>query len=280
MENLDQHDLNFNDNSEESLNMENELLELKLKAETGAVSHLGGNISAEIKNLFLKHVIDFENNYSKSEFKSLFEVLKNPVFPLEQELNEYALEIAYKNLLNLLDRNNIDVLYEGEYDLRIKYKFITEELFLEEIPCQNMLNDMKHFFIYEEFHPNHVLNIENKTHLFIDDWMKHKLDNKHPNLAESFICPNGKILHKDEIVTKILSFFKSFKEFKKNNYSIEEVNFDLSIDTGMGFAEGYINYTAVLYDNEEIIFEGPFKIYYSLDYGCWTIVYFVFPGFE
>jgi hypothetical protein len=48
----------------------------------------------------------------------------------------------------------------------------------------------------------------------------------------------------------------------------------------MGFAEVFIEYTAVLYDNEEVQIEGPYKIYYSLDYGCWTIVYFVFPGFN
>jgi hypothetical protein len=280
MKSLGNHNLNHNNNPKQNIQMENELLELKLRAEKGTQTHFMGNISPELQNVFLKNIIAFEESFSKRPFKSLFEILNKPVYPAESELNDHALEIAYKSLIKILDNRNIDIFYQGEYSLRTKYKFITEELFYEEIPCDDMLNVMRCCFNYEEFHPNHALDIEDKTISFIDDWMEHKLDNKHPDLAESFIFPNGKILHKDEITIKIINFFKSFKEFKNCKYSIEEINFDLSPDTRMGFAEGYIKYTAVLYDNEEVQIEGPYKIYYSLDYGCWTIVYFVFPGFN
>lgn len=274
------HNLNPKNNTKQNIQMENELLELKLRAEKGAQTHFMGNISPELQNTFLKNIIAFEESFSKTTFKSLFEILNKPVYPAESELNDHALEIAYKSLIKLLDSRNIDVFYQDDYSLRTKYKFITKELFDQEIPCDDLLNVMRYCFNYEEFHPNHALDIKDKTISFIDDWMEHKLDYKHPNLAESFIYPNGKILHKDDITIKIINFFKCFKEFKNCKYSIEEINFDLSLDTRMGFAEGYIKYTAVLYDNEEVQIEGHYKIYYSLDYGCWSIVYFVFPGFN
>lgn len=264
---------------EENMQFENEFLQLKLKAETGAETYFTSKLPLEIQNEFLKNIIEFENDFSRTSMKSVFKVLNEPVLPLASKLNDHALEKALHDLMKLLHQKQITIDFLGEYDSRTKYNFIIEELFQEKMP-ESISPGMTCAFIYEQFHPNHALEIEKKTHFFISNWMKQSIHENHPFLADTFTSPTGKILRKDEIASKINKVFKSYTEFKNCHYTIDEVNFELNKDTGMGFAEGHIKYMAVLYDKEEIVIEGPFKLYFNLEYDFWSIFYFVFPGFE
>jgi hypothetical protein len=49
---------------------------------------------------------------------------------------------------------------------------------------------------------------------------------------------------------------------------------------GLGHAEGGVKYTAVLENGEKQFVEGPFKIYFSNEFGKWEVIHFVFPGFN
>lgn len=279
MDNLGKHNLNFNTNPFENLQLENELLKLKLRAETGSEPNFTGKIPLEIQNTFLKNIIAFENKLSKASLKSVFEVLNKPVFPLASDLNDHEIEITLGNLIKLMNQKQLALVFLGKYDARTKYKFITEELFKEEV-LDSLNEGMICHFLYEEFHPNHTLEIERITHLFISDWMNQNINQNHPYLAETNTSPTGKILRKDEIASKINKLFDSFSVFKTYHYSINDIKFELSKKTGMGHTEGYLKYVAVLNDNEEIVFEGPFKLYFNLEFDCWSIYYFVFPGFK
>jgi hypothetical protein len=264
---------------EDNMQVENELLQLKLLAETGSEAHFKGKIPPEVQNAFLKNIIAFEDNFSKSSMISIFKNLKEPVFPAESELNDHAIQIALNSLIKLLNQKQINIEFLGEYKPRLKYKFITEELFEEEIP-DNITEGMTCHFIYEEFHPNHTLDIGKKTQCFISDWIAQSINEHHPLLADTFTTPRGKILRKDEMVLKINNMFKCYSEFKNCHYTVDQINFELSNDTGLAFAEGHIKFIAVLYDKEEIVMEGPFKLYFNLEYDWWSIFYFVFPGFD
>ena len=265
--------------TEENMQFENEFLQLKLSAETGAETYFTSKLPLEIQNEFLKNIIEFENDFSRTSMKSVFKVLNEPVLPLASELNDHDLEKALHNLKKLLHQKQITIDFLGKYDSRTKYNFIIKELFQEKMP-ESISPGMTCVFIYEQFHPNHALEIEKKTHFFISDWMKKSIHENHPDLADTFTSPTGKILRKDELASKINIVFKRFKEFKNCHYSIDEVNFELNKYTGMGFAEGYIKYIATLHNKEEIQIEGPFKLYFNLEYDRWSIFYFVLPGFE
>lgn len=266
-------------NREENMQLENEFLQLKLSAETGAETYFTNKLPLEIQNEFLKNIIEFENDFSKTSMKSVFKVLNEPILPLSSELNDHALEKALHGLIKLLHQKQITIDFLGKYDSRTKYNFIIEEIFKEKMP-ESISPGMTCVFIYEEFHPNHALEIEKKTNCFISDWVKQSIHENHPHLADTFTSPTGKIFRKDEIASKINKVFKSYTEFKNCHFTIDEVNFELNKDTGMGFADGYIKYMAVLSDKDEIVIEGPFKLYFNLEYDCWSIFYFVFPGFE
>ena len=48
----------------------------------------------------------------------------------------------------------------------------------------------------------------------------------------------------------------------------------------MAYAEGIMKYTAFTEDQDIIQLEGPFKLYFTLEYEWWSVYYFVLPGFE
>jgi len=279
MKNLSNNNLHFNDNPEENIRMENELLQLKLKAELGAETYITGHFPPEVENEFLKNVLAFENSFSTAKMKNIFELLEKPRYVLDTELNDHEIDIALNGLFDLMKKKQIALNFSGPYDSRTKYKFITEEFFNEEI-SDTMIPGMIWHFTYEDYHPNHQWDLESKTTSFISAWINQKITKDYLDLADTFIMPNGHILRKDEIANKIKNMCRSFPEFKDCLYKIEKIDYEFQNDTGMGFAEGMVKYNAISRNQEKISVEGPFKLYFTLEFSCWSIFYFIFPGFE
>jgi hypothetical protein len=271
--------MHLNDNPEENLRMENEFLQLKLKAELGAKTFSSSNFPAEIENEFLKNVLAFENSFSNAPLKKMYELLEKPKYEPETELDDHAIELALETLFALLKKKQITLKFLGAYSSRTKYKFITEEFFNEEV-SDNMIPQLVSDFNYEGYHPNHKIDIQNKTISFISAWMDQKISKDYWGLADTFIMPNGRIFRKDEVENKIKKICKSFPEFKDCSYTIEKVDYELQNNIGMGFAEGIIKYIAMSRSQEKITIEGQFKLYFSLEFNSWSIFYFIFPGFE
>jgi hypothetical protein len=158
------------------------------------------------------------------------------------------------------------------------YCFITEELFDHEttfIPMPGMTT----CFDYEEFHPNHKKDIRNRAIEFLSQWFKKSFSEQSWELANEFILPNGQILSKENVVTRINCIFDSYTVFKDANYKIFDVGFQLNDETGIGHAEGGVRYDAVLENGETAKFGGPFKLYMGYEGGWWSIFHIVFPGF-
>jgi hypothetical protein len=279
MKNLSNNNWQINDNPDENMRMENEFLQLKLKAELGAETYITGNFSAEAENTFLKNVLAFEHSFSNASMKNIFELLNKPKYFPAGELDDETIELELDQLMTHLKEKQITLDFAGSYDSRTKYKFITEEFFNEQI-SDTMIPGMIWHFTFEEYHPNHKLDIENKAIAFIKAWIDQKITKNYQDLAETFIMPNGQIFHRDEIITKIKNMCRSFPEFKDCRYKIEKVDFELQHDGGMGFAEGFIKYNALSRNQEKIAIEGQFKFYFTLEHDRWSIFYFIFPGFE
>ncbi len=279
MTNPGKNNFHLNDNPEEKIRIENEFLQLKLKAELGAETFISGNFPPEVENTFLKNVLAFENSFSNTPLKTIYELLEKPIYKPETELDDNAIELALEGLFTLMKKKQITLEFLGAYNSRTKYKFITEEFFNEEV-SDNMIPGMIWNFNYEEYHPNYKIAIENKTISFISAWIDQKISKDYWDLAETFIMPNGQLFGKDEIVNKIKNICKSFPEFKDCSYTIEKIDYELQNNIGMGFAEGIVKYSAMSRSQEKITIEGQFKLYFNLEFDSWTIFYFIFPGFE
>lgn len=272
-------DLHLSLDPEETLRLENQILELKLKAEFGATTYLEGDITAEVENKFLKNVLEFENNCARSEETRICELLGNPTIKPELALDDRELESSFEVVNKLLLAHNITVDFGGSYDTRRKYKFITEELLEERIFAPGIPGMMLHF-IYEEFHPDHKINLGNKAKNFIQAWFKQDADKILWELADRIILPYGFILTKEQIMQKLLMTFSCYSGFSDCKYVISEISFEINDNTAVALAEGAVSYNATINNKETIAIKGNFKLYFSLEYGWWDIFYFSFPGFN
>ena len=264
---------------EENTRIENELLKLKLQAELGVKPHLESGLPPEVENLFLKNVLAFEHATANAKQVKVYNLLGNPKFKRSDELNGNALEQALDKIKDLLHKKNIEVSFSGTYDSRTQYTFLTEELFEHQTDDILIPGMVKHFS-YEEFHPNHKLDIENRTVEFLSGWFEQSLNEQSWELSDPLIFPDGKTITRAAMAEKLKRIFDSYSAFTDCRYFISDIHFELHEDTGMGHAEGAVKYTAILENKETLLIEGPFKLYLSLDYDWWNIVYFVFPGFE
>ena len=274
----------FSEDYEENLRIENDILKLKLHASYGGEIHVGGSddMPADIENMFLKNVFAFEEAMQHEVLIKLHDHLGKPDFLLEKDLSEMDITIELKKLYAILKSNGIVLDVLGDYDNRIIYKFITEELFEHEVLMSSNVPRFTLHFIYEEFHPNHVYDIKNRISEFFSDWFERKFDEYSFELANSMIIDGDKIMTRAELINKMHTIFESYVAFHDHSYSITDQNYhiDQELLTGIGYVEGEVKYYATLENDKEILIRGKFKFYLSYENSWWQIFNFQCPGFE
>jgi hypothetical protein len=271
----------FSNDPMKNLRIENDILHLRLKAELGGELMKDSELSPELENEFLKNILAFEHAYADVQQIKLYDLLNRPPFKKAAELNETEITTAFNEITTVMEEKNVIVDFSGNYDDRVKYSFITEELFEHETDDMQLAGMTRHF-CYEEFHPNHKLDIELRAIDFLTDWFEQNMNEYSWEFDDPFILTDGKILARSEVLNRINMIFESFTSFTDCAYSIADINFNLdeANEKGMGFAEGVAKYKGVLEDGQEVSFDGPFKFYMSLEHRWWSIYYFIFPGFQ
>jgi hypothetical protein len=275
-------DERLSNDPEENLRLENEILRLKINAEFGGISGSSGSLPPALENEFLKNVLAFEQSYANAKSIKLRDLLGNPVCKQVIELNDEAVTSALQHLESLMQEKGIAVDFIRTRDARFKYRFITEELFEHETEDTNVPGMIKHF-TYEEFHPDHAMEIEERAKEFLEGWFERSINMDSLYLGPHFIQPDGNILSKEKLVAKLNSVFDAYTTFENWRYIISEINFDLHKDgehEGLGYAEGAVQYEAVLETGERKKMDGPFKIYCSRKYGWWSIMFIYLTGFN
>lgn len=274
----------FSDDPTENMKIENEFLKLKMQAQFGNGVFMGGNngqIPPEIENEFLKQVMQFEENYAKAEYITLYEKIGKPAYKKTAELKLEEIAFELNKLTTYMEEQNILLdINDGPYDDAVIYKFITEELFAQEVEKEALFEGGNCHFCYEEFHPNDKAEIERNTHEFLQHWFTKEFNEYSTELAYHFITSDGKQIDREAFFKKINMFFDSFITFKNDGYNIDEIKFELyDNESGMGHAEGALKYDAEMENGEIIQYEGPFKLYMEREDKYWSVMYFVMPGF-
>ncbi len=272
----------FSDDASEHFRIENEILKIKLKAQYGDAFQSGGmgELPPEIENQFLKNIIGYEEAAENAEYTTVYERLGRPAYKPADELPKAAIADALENLMQLMAQHEMRLDFcDGPYDDVVIYKFITEELFAQEIEKEPIFGNSCNF-IYEEFHPNDKAEITKNTHEFIRHWMSREFNEYSMELAPDFAIADGRLMTKFEGIKKMNIFFESFSAFKDDGYNIYDINFELhDDDRGFGFSEGMIKYDAVMESGEILHYEGPYKFYMQRENRYWRIFYFIMPGF-
>src|SRR6185437_7752057 len=165
----------FSDDPEENLRMQNDFLKMKMMAESGAWFGGEGGLPPDIENQFLKNVMEFEKVNADAPSRTIYDLLDKPDFEDEKNLDDEKFEAAFSRLNILLEDHGMDVGFNREREDRFKYNFITKELFEHEttfIPVKGMITG----FLYEEFHPDHELDITEMTNRFLNDFLDRSLN--------------------------------------------------------------------------------------------------------
>jgi hypothetical protein len=272
--------------SKEAMRLENDIMKLKLQAEFGAqFDEISNDVSPEMEQQFLKQVYDFERAWEQQEVTTVASLLGNPAFTPIEQIPEDALESYWENTHKLYEEKGISIDFNNEYPLEVKYRFATEELPPHETMFVNMPG-MLLGFIYEEFHPNHASDMEDKVRNFLDGWFERDVEKCAGTVSKEFILNNGELLPVETFTKKLKQVFDSFERFEETDFFISETSYDKqdveneSSQLALGYVEGGVRLKAVMENGEVIPFAGPFKFYleYSCDY--WTIMYFVMPGWK
>jgi hypothetical protein len=268
----------FSDDPEEQLRIENEILKLQIQAELGGAFEGEETLPPEVENLFLKNVLELEHKQANAPTKTLLEILENPSFVDETQLNDDEVKTSLFEIENLMEDKGIVVDYGQEYTPRTKYKFITEELFQKEAPVIEIPGMTMHF-IYEEFHPNHALDIEKVAEGFFNCWISRDFDDETSGLAEEMILDNGTIVSFNQLHEKLQLIFDAYENFENASFTIESISFELHEDEGgLGYCEGIVAYNAILESGEVQHVEGPYKLFMQYN-DFWSIFFFEWPGF-
>ena len=277
----DDRDELFDTDPIKQLKIENEILKLKIQAEHGAVFMHHQEVAPEIEADFLKHIQAFEEAWKDVKMIKVYDIVGRPAFSSEEDLDDKSLEEALLLLHELLNSHHIQLDIIGEYEPRVIYRFITEELFEQETD-DLQLEGMTRHFVYEEFHPNHVTDIENDAGNFLEHWLECKVEPCGWMLEDEMQMQNGEKITRGEMIDRISLFFECFSCFKNDRYTITQVgfNWDEKINTGTGHAQGVIKYDAEMENGELVHYEGPFRLEMKNNFGFWGIVGLMLPGLK
>jgi hypothetical protein len=266
-----------------NLRLENELLELKMRAEFGGFRAANTKLPPDVENEFLKKVIEYEQKIREAKTVTVAALIGNPLIKKSWELPEAALINELKRLEELLKRNHITVIFLRERDARFQYKFITDELLKYETEDVS-LPGMTKCFVYEEFHPDHEITIKDRTLKILAGWFERRSDLVGIYLSNQFIQPDGTIFSREQQMKRMDDWMVGYARFEQCAYSIDRVSYILKAGDpnirAMGQSAGRIKMIAVTPEGWKKVIEGPFKMYFSCEGGWWSTFFFYMPGFN
>lgn len=262
---------------QENIQFENELLKLKMKAETGASLQGSENLPPEIENEFMKSVLEFEKTYSQSAQTSVFNILHQPVVRNLRTIKRNELKSELKKLLDLYNANNIAIDCISEVNDRDLYRFLSEELMQHEMDDFALPGWITHF-IYEEFHPNDKHDLESLTNDFIKSVLSNDKEFRfyETSVHETMKSKGKKNISSPKAIQLIEAFRNSYDHFGTCKISIGEVLFSKK----RAAVKAHVTYKATL-DHTELLFQGDaFLKFMNREPGFWVVSQFSIPGFS
>jgi hypothetical protein len=271
---------------EEEMRRENEIMKIKLQAEFGAVfGETEKELPPDIEHEFLNNVYQFEKAWEKQEMRSVADLLKKPLFIPFEKLAAEEQENTWQSVMDLYEQSNISIDFLHDYPLEVRYRFVTEELPMHRTVFVNM-PDMVLGFTYEEFHPNIAADMEDLVNRFLHAWLEKDAETCVACLSDRVVLETCELMSPEEVSSRFRMIFDCFKSFEEGAFSITETSYDkqetADKDTEymLGYAEGEVQWNAILDNAEVLTIKGAFKLYLESKFGAWSIMYFVMPGWK
>lgn len=271
MKNTSQNDPSNND----LLKFENELLKLKLRTEFGMEQH--GNspeVTPEIENIWLNNVYAFEEQFKNAKRIKVFDALGRPDFKKSDELSPEEISEALAQIYLLMEKRGIALDCCCHYDDRTIYRFITEELFQNEMDDISIPGMVCHF-IYEEYYPNHDYDLRHQTERFIRNLLESEWD---PEFSMYSLAHTVRLKRKKfnrNVITSLIVEFQSGREFEVEKLDIQKVTFNMEKKAGK------VNVDLAYRDttkHPDHIIRGACEVSFIYDEPAWLVSRFRVPG--
>lgn len=99
---------------------------------------------------FINQVKEFENTHKNSKLINIYNLIGKPA--IRQNFADRNLQKEYNKLISLLEKKGILIHFQNEYSVEIKYRFIIEEVFKQDVEAPTGKNNHINI-IYEDYHP-------------------------------------------------------------------------------------------------------------------------------
>jgi hypothetical protein len=209
----------------EELKAENDFLKMKLMLEHGAQfggMEEGPSVPPEIENAFLKNIGEFEEQWAKVSYITVFDKIGRPThFKPADEIEADEIKVAWQELSSLLNANGLELhVCSPNINERELYRFTIEELFRQETEDLN-IDGMSTIFIYDEFHPDPLYENTRmvEEELFRDIFCKREVYNEIHYDKKGF-------LFNDKEYSSWLPFSQLINNFKSAFDEIDLVNIE------------------------------------------------------
>lgn len=214
---------------EEKLQIENDLLQLKIETEIGAelLDVVDKDLPPAVQNEILNHVYHFFQNMKNATQVRLYDYIGKPEYILPGELKtEKQFTKELKKIVKWMKKKGIDFNIEGPQSAEVLYTFIVEELFdllIDDIKTKGS----KYYFEYEDFHPN----VPNLLHQITLNFLRFIFGHEE---AMSILVPllHDKILLNSKLITSeaFLNYMESIDEFlpRFEDFEISKLTLDES----------------------------------------------------
>lgn len=209
----------------EDVQDENEFLKLKMMAEFGGNFVGSDDIPPEVENQFLKQIMAFHNQQEGAPKVSIYKFIGEPEYDHVHDLSDKEVKRELKKMKRLLKKHGVHLEVLAPTPDREVYRFITEELFKEEV------NDVKikgwnSQYVYEDYYPNAEYEIKNAAHNILLG-----LFDKNAQLFEEYIAEDikdrlGLTTDLEELNSKVDSFKGQYHDVILVDYDFLTVEFD------------------------------------------------------
>jgi len=212
----------------------------------------------EIESFFLDNIKLYEKGIRCAKRITVYELIKSPSYRKIIELSDLEIEVELNSIRALLLEHQIVLDTLREVPKEELYRFITEELFSEEIN-DVVIPDMVTHFIYEEFHPNHDFDLRQLLFDFLSSYLDQSSDFYKYSLS-------GEAAQQDWHI----HFRNAFSTFAFDDFTIADLKYDLEIK------EAHVHFACEIMampegSHEHVYFKGKGKLHFVYENDFWGV---------
>ncbi|MFN8310610.1 MAG: hypothetical protein U0T73_11675 [Chitinophagales bacterium] len=201
----------------EEIATENELLKLKMMAEFGGKFHGSSEIPPEIENQFLKQINKFHSAHHSAPLVTIYEMIGKPEYNHVHDVSDKTLKKELKAILKPLKKKGIHIETLSGVSDRELYRFITEEVFKQEMQDLKLKNWVTQI-VYEDYHPSNDFDITQLAHQAVQFYFDENFIAPEFIFAEQMKNQLGLGTDLEELTEQASTFRKQF-----HRMAIEEV---------------------------------------------------------